>query len=179
MLLTPRRATFLFLGLTTALSAPTPAVAQPVDCNLRAFVVHRAGVATLLRSKPNVRSRARAAVPWRRGGVIASVKGWSRGWFRVTAIADVRGRSVLKANGWMHGSRLALRLRSVGGKGIPLHEAPAARAPVDVRLNAAQVRYARAVLLACRGGWARVRIGRVIGWLPPANQCARRDGRCP
>ena len=84
----------------------------------------------------------------------------------------------LKANGWLHGSRLTLRLKSIGGKGIPLHEDPAATARVDIRLNPSHAARSRAVLLACRAGWARVRIGRVIGWLPPANQCARPAGSC-
>ncbi len=117
-------------------------------------------------------------MPWRRGGLVAVIKVGSDGWFRVTAILDPRGKLALKANGWLHGSRLALRLKSVGGKGIPLHEDPSPRARVDIRLNASIAVRNRAVLLGCRGGWARVRIGRVIGWLPPGNQCARPAGPC-
>ena len=145
---------------------------------MTAIIAHRPGTPTLLRVAPAFRAKARAAVPWRRGGLVAVLKEGDGGWFRVVAIRNAKGKLAFKANGWLHGSRLALRIKAIGGKGIPLHEDPSPRARVDIRLNASTVIRARAVLLACRGGWARVRIGRVIGWLPPANQCARPRGSC-
>ncbi len=173
------RTLLLAAGLAAVASLyPSLTMAQPVGCALNAIIAHRVGGATLLRAAPSIRAKARAPIPWRRGGLVAVVKAGDRGWFRVAAVRDPRGRLAMKANGWLHGSRLKLRLKSVGGKGIPLHEDPSPKARVDIRLNPALAARSPGVLLACRGGWARVRIGRVIGWLPPANQCARPTGPC-
>ena len=165
----------LLAGL--ALAAP-PAAAQPTACALNAIVFHRVGGPTLLRTAPRIRARARAAIPFRNGGLVAQIRAADSGWFRVAAVRTPTGRLAIKANGWLHGSRLVLKLRSIGGKGVPLHEDPSPRARVDIRLNADVAKRSLGVLLDCNGRWARVRIGRVIGWLPPQNQCAIPRRRC-
>ena len=167
----------LFAGLLS-LSAFAPAAAQPVACALNAIVFHRVGGPTLLRAAPRLRAKVRAAIPFRNGGLVAAIRGGNGGWFRVAAVRTPAGKLAMKANGWLHGSRLVLRLRSIGGKGVPLYEDPSPRARVDIRLNAGVATRSQGVLLDCKGRWARVRIGRVIGWLPPQNQCAQPRGRC-
>lgn len=174
-------------ALTGAFVLPTVAPAQGrvqiLPCRVQAIVVHRIGAPTVMRVAPSVRARVIRHVPYRRGGLIADVYGTSGVWFQIRNLRAPgrRGpgpKGAARPGGWIHGSRLAIRVRDVGGKSTPLHEEPNAKSRVIARLRQTR-RGGRGVMMSCLNGWARLRLGPVIGWVPPQHQCSRPFGACP
>lgn len=179
------------LAATLLVAGTAPAGAQGrvqiLPCKLTVMIVPRAGAPTVLRVSPSVRAKILRRLPWRRAGIVADVYGTTGIWFQVRNLRTGTGRPLgprsrgpkadNPAGGWIHGSRLAIRLKDAGGRSAGLYEEPAARAKLMLRMGRQRGRR-QGVLMACRGGWARLRLGPVIGWVPPRHQCARPYGRC-
>jgi hypothetical protein len=153
----------------SALAAAPKASAQPkvLPCErVSGAVVPWGGI--LVRAQPSGRARVTGRIPRAGTGTVVAVTGTSGGWLRVGAVRSGRGRTLYRGGGWIYGGRLMTHLRLAGGKGLALRERPNAKAPVLARLRG----QGTGVLLECSGAWTRLRVGRVIGWVAPANRCA-------
>lgn len=140
-------------------------------CAVWAHVTDKDPKGANVRASPSSRARVLARlIPGARGtdgpARVVRVVAQSGAWFRISTAkrGDVRQFS---GAGWIHGSLLGVQVRG----NTSMYAGPSTRAaPVQ---NTGDVE-AEGRLLACRGGWVRIRHNGTgkSGWLSPNDHCA-------
>ena len=156
----------------------TQAVAAPTTkCELAAYVGDPDPKGLNVRAGPGTRFPVVATIkvpqPAREAGVVTTVLGATGQWLLIEGADDALedpAKQLFRGRGWVYAPMLATEVNETrdGSPSVPLRREPRARSAVVTRLRPGT----SVTLVGCAGGWARIRSGRVEGWLSPESQCA-------
>ena len=156
----------ILLALPLAAAHSAGAARQASPCALSTYVTDQDPAGLNVRSGPSSEARVLRIVSNGPAGV-ASIKGVSGAWFRISRIVDAETDAVLfRGDGWVHASLLGL---DVANGDPTLYSEPSAGSRVLARLVADQ---SGVTLIGCEGRWAKVRAAGRVGWLSPSGQCS-------
>lgn len=158
-------------GLSTA---PAGAAGARLQCAVVALTDDPDPNGVNVRARPSTKSRVVVRLRNQRLGggkqdVRVSIRGQQGGWFRI--VSATGGRKAFSGRGWIHGSRLAVQLRSRAA----LRASPFAKAKVVARAPARET-YPK--ITGCAGRWVRVRRGKTSGWVSFNDYCAATETTC-
>ena len=161
------------LILLATVAMTSSAVAAPTRCSLWAHITDPDTQGTNVRAAPT--SKSRALVRLKKAGKrppVVRVTGQRGAWFRISK-AEVAGRTAYKGAGWIHRSLLAVQLRG----GAKMYAGPSRRTK---QVSSTGDVEADGKLLACRGGWAKIRHSESgkRGWLPASDHCPDMGTTC-
>ena len=106
---------------------------------------------------------------------MATIRGQSGAWFRVSLIVDYENeeRVLFRGDGWVHVSNLALSIANADPR---LYARPSRQSRPIARLVPDE---SQVTLIGCTGTWAQVRYRRQVGWLSSDGQCSNPLTTCP
>ena len=170
-----RRSAALFCSLALVAGGPAPAAraAQtPVACDIGAYVIDPDPRGLNVRAGPGTGFRVIAVLP---GGSANSVEvevtGASGRWLRIRN-ATTPDSLVFRGPGWVYAQMLGTGTSDHGP--VSLYREPRRGSAVAGRLDTGT----GVTLLGCRGGWARVQVANLTGWLDPESQCSLTQTNC-
>lgn len=167
-----------FAAITASMMA-TAAAAAPVKCTkVAGYVIDPDPNGVNVRSAPSLKARRIGVIPKQKRGTVVDIQASDQGWLQITRGENMEGKVTFKGLGWVHASRLGVSLQERHKRGTPLYKRAASDSRA-VRWFAGPGDNWQATLIACAGGWLKVRIKRHVGWLAPNNQCGLPWTTCP
>jgi SH3-like domain-containing protein len=164
-----RRSAAFFCSLALVAGGPAPAAraAQTsVACQIGAYVIDPDPRGLNVRAGPGTGFRVIAVLP---GGsdtpVEVEVTGASGNWLRIRN-ATAPDTLLFRGPGWVYARMLGTGTSEHGP--VSLYREPRRGSAVVGRLDVGT----GVTLLGCRGGWARVQVANLTGWLDPQSQCS-------
>ena len=147
-------------------------------CEGYAYVIDPDPQGLNIRSGPGKQCPVVGRIP-KGDAVGVSITGSTGQWLKIgEAENQGEGDVVYKGGGWVFGPMLATEPRSQGYDGpravVKLFREPDPKSAVAGRLPPG----AQVEIVGCKGGWLRVRAGKLIGWLDPESQCANTLTTC-
>jgi len=176
-------------------------------CELNAYTIDEDPNGINIRSAPSNQGKVVGVIKAKKDDdVQVDIVAESNGWFRIKAYEHFAVTRNVKIDGWLHGSRLGsgLMIMQAGKASERLLEEPSARSktlllltwdpgedqqkqdlwaelPGDKRekIDFAKIKHAAtAVLLACTGGYVKVRVHKYEGWVPAGRLCGNPVTTC-
>lgn len=164
-----RRSAAILCSLALVAGGPAPAAraAQTVvACQIGAYVEDPDPRGLNVRAGPGTGFRVIAVLPaGSETPVEVEVTGASGNWVRIRN-ATAPDTLLFRGPGWVYAQMLGLRTSDHGP--VSLYREPRRGSTVVSRLDTST----GVTLLGCRGGWARVRVANLTGWLDPQSQCS-------
>lgn len=147
-------------------------------CEGYAYVIDTDPQGLNVRTGPGRRFSVAGRIP-KGDAVGVFIKGSTGQWLLIEeAVNQGEGEIVYKGGGWVFGPMLATETRSEGYDGpkavVKLFREPNTKSAVTGRLPPGT----QVEITGCKGGWLRVRAGRLDGWLAPESQCANTLTNC-
>jgi len=164
------RTAALLLALPLAAAAPPPSVtpSQTVTaCDIGAYVMDPDPRGLNVRAGPGTGSRVVTRLHL---NDFVEVTGASGQWLRVRNASSEEG-IFWRGPGWVFAQKMGTSTNE--NHPVRLYREPSTGSAVVSRLSPTQV-----TLLGCRGGWARVQVAHLTGWLDPGSQCANTLTTC-
>lgn len=162
---------FPTLLLAALLSLSSSAVAADVSCSINAYVFDKDPNGLNVRSGAGLSFGILGQIAPDENGVIVDVVSSNGNWMKIENAERIEGDSPFSGSGWVFSSLLATTTRMKtklysrpDGKSRALTSVPG---ETEVRL------------VACNGGWAKVKYGSRQGWLKPDAQCGNPATTCP